>query len=125
MTQKERLLSLKAQRAELNFLRQKIAALSPDIKAVCPERTASGSKNISVQEGFVLKKEELTSRADFLEREIRSTEEFILSAPPKVKMCLYFKYSEGLTWEETAERLGENVDAAAVRKRVERFLSRG
>lgn len=58
-----------------------------------------------------------------LERACRTVEDAMRKAPnSSVRLMLELKYVDGLSWEEVAQAMGENVSDDAMRKRAEAFF---
>lgn len=58
-----------------------------------------------------------------MERACRTVEEAMRKAPnSSVRLMLELKYVDGLSWEEVAQTMGEDVSDDAMRKRAEAFF---
>ncbi len=60
-------------------------------------------------------------KADAYELKIK-VEEWLSSAPIRIRRIVHLKYFEGYTWEEVGDRLSGGVGGESVRKELNRYL---
>lgn len=53
-----------------------------------------------------------------------AAEKFISNAPPRIQRIIRYRHIKGMTWDETAAKMGANVSADGIRKELERFLKK-
>lgn len=53
-----------------------------------------------------------------------AAEKYISSAPPRVQRIIRYRYIKGLSWDETAMKMGGNAAADSIRKEFYRYLKK-
>lgn len=83
-----------------------------------PMYTKNKSRLLSLKLSYELLRVEV-------EDKVTEIEEFIATIPDsRIRRIVSMKYIEGLSWHETAERLGRYATADSARKEFERFFRR-
>lgn len=54
----------------------------------------------------------------------QKVEEWMLTVPMRMQRIIKYRFLEGLSWEETAERMGRRSTGESLRKEFERFLEK-
>lgn len=66
----------------------------------------------------------LKQRKENAEKIKLQVEEWMLTIPARMQRIIKYRYMDGMTWEETAEKMGRNVTIDSVRKELERFFQK-
>lgn len=53
-----------------------------------------------------------------------AAEKFICNAPPRIQRIIRWRYIKGLSWDETALKIGGRASAESIRKEMNRFLKK-
>lgn len=53
-----------------------------------------------------------------------AAEKFINNAPPRIQRIIRYRYMQGLSWDETAIRMGGRTAVDSIRKEFYRFLKK-
>jgi DNA-directed RNA polymerase specialized sigma24 family protein len=64
----------------------------------------------------------LFERKDKAERVKLQVEEFLNTIPMRVQRIIRYKYFEGLSWEEVADRMGRKATGDSLRMELDRFI---
>lgn len=75
-------------------------------------------KNLRLEERL------LDQRKENAEKIKRQVEEWLLTVPVRMQRIIKYKIFEGMTWEQTAAKIGRKAMGDNVRKEFERFLKK-
>jgi DNA-directed RNA polymerase specialized sigma24 family protein len=80
----------------------------------------------TVTEDNQLRMEEalLKERRQQAEQLKESVEEWMLTIPIRMQRIIRYRFFEGMTWEETASRLGRKSTGESVKKEYQRFMKK-
>jgi len=66
----------------------------------------------------------LKRRKEAAEEIKRQVEEWMLTIPARMQRIIKYKYLEGMTWEQTAARIGRKATGDSLRMEMERFFKK-
>lgn len=89
-----------------------------------PQRFKIQGTAFTVQDDNRLRHEEklLKRRKEYAEKIKLQVEEWMLTIPARMQRIIKYRYMDGLTWDETAEKMGRKATADSVRMELRNFL---
>ena len=114
----------KLRRRSRNVVTDKVEASNPEWPYQPISITIEGAEAdlYGVEKEIALQEELLETRRKALVALTTGVEAMISRAPLTVARIINYKYLDGLTWEQTAARMGGGNTAEGVRKAVRRWL---
>lgn len=117
MLTKNKLKKYKGYRAQLEDLRAKAARVTDTVKGSSPEAPYT-VRSVTVA-GVDLRRK---AKLDKLEGLCAALEAEVMLTPESVRRVLWYRYIEGLSWDQVGQLVGANPDACRMRR--DRFLER-
>lgn len=80
--------------------------------------------SFTIQDDANLRMEEklLEQRKENAEKVKGQVEEWLLTIPMRMQRIIKYKIFDGLTWEQTAKRIGRKASGESVKKEFQRFM---
>lgn len=78
----------------------------------------------TIQDDANLRMEEklLEQRKENAEKVKRQVEKWLLTIPMRMQRIIQYKVFDGLTWEQTAKRIGRKASGESIKKEFQRFM---